>query len=134
MEEFRRVLRPGGWVIVVALGRTEEGREENGALEQILRTAARTADTHAAYAVYGKLPGFFDDGEFHHKVILGEMTFDWESLRGMTLSLSHSPRVTAPEFPEFERGLRTFFDRYSHHGVLTLETRCWMNAGRFAEQ
>lgn len=132
MIEFRRVLRPGGWVIVLALGRTEEGREENGALEQVLRTASRiNTDTHAAYAVYGKLPAVFDGGEFHHKVILGEMSFDWESLRGMVLSLSHSPRVTSPEFPEFERELREFFDRYSRDGVVKLESRYWINAGRF---
>ncbi|HEY4356364.1 MAG TPA: class I SAM-dependent methyltransferase [Acidobacteriaceae bacterium] len=132
MEEFRRVLRPGGWVIVVALGRTEKGREENGAFEQVLRsTSPGHKDTHAAYTVYGRLPGFFDGGEFHHKVILGEKLFDWESLLGMTLSLSHSPRVTAPEFPQFERTLRGFFDHYSHGGLVALETRYWINAGRF---
>jgi SAM-dependent methyltransferase len=135
MEEFRRVLRPDGWVIVVALGRTEKGREENGEFERVLREASSThADTHAAYKVYGQLPGFFDGGEFHHKVILGKMPFDWESLRGMTLSLSHSPRVTSPEFPEFERRLREFFDRYSREGVVTLESRYWINAGRFPER
>ena len=37
MREFQRVVRPGGWVVSVAAGRTEFGREEN---EAFVRAAA----------------------------------------------------------------------------------------------
>lgn len=135
MREFRRVLRPGGWVVVVAFGRTETGREENAAFEQVLRSASPSgADTHARYGVYDRLADCFEGGAFHHQEIFGAMTFDWESQRGMTLSLSHAPLPTKPEFPEFERKLRAYFQRYSAGGVVTLETRYWINAGRFARE
>ena len=34
MEEFRRILRPDGWVVIVAFGRMQTGREENVAFER----------------------------------------------------------------------------------------------------
>jgi hypothetical protein len=47
----------------------------------------------------------------------------------MALSLSHTPRTDDPRFPEFERALKEFFDRYQKNGFVTWETRCWLNAG-----
>jgi SAM-dependent methyltransferase len=132
MREVRRILKPQGWMSVVAFGRTEAGREENVAFEKMLSTSKPTHEsTHAGYAVYSRLKSFFEGGEFHHQEILGEMKFDWASLRGMTMSLSHAPLASSPQFSEFERLLSEYFDRYAKYGILTLETRYWINAGRF---
>ena len=56
MAEFRRILKPDGWVAIIAFGRTEEGHEENEALERVLREYSEDhADTHAGYEVYRNL-------------------------------------------------------------------------------
>jgi hypothetical protein len=60
------------------------------------------------------------------------MQMDWEHLLGMAVSLSHTPRMDDPQFAEFEGALRAFYGRYAKDGAVTLETRCWVNAGRFA--
>jgi SAM-dependent methyltransferase len=133
MREFHRILKPQGWVSVIAFGRTETGRAENIAFEDVLGSVGSTREsTHANYEIYLRLEKFFAGGEFHHREVLGEMKFDWESLLGMTMSLSHAPLVSSPRFPEFERVLSEYFDRYAQSGVVTLETRYWINAGRFA--
>jgi SAM-dependent methyltransferase len=131
MQEFKRVLRPGGWVVVVAGGRTERGREANEALTRLMQEF--TGDLmyrEKAYKVYGDVKELFDRSEYHHYERGGEMRMDWQHLRGMALSLSHAPRVDDPRYPEFEHLLQEYFGRYEKDGVLTLETRFWLNAGR----
>ena len=132
MREFRRVVRPGGWAVSVAAGRTEFGREENEAFVRVLEQFSGSAkDRLEAYSAYARMKNFFEGGEFHHYERGGELRMDWQHLRGMALSLSHTPRIGDPRFPEFEHALKEFFDRYEKNGAVTWETRCWLNAGRF---
>jgi SAM-dependent methyltransferase len=129
--EFRRILKPDGWVAIIAFGRTEEGRAENVEFENILREFSEDhVDTHAGYEVYRQLRAYLPR-DFHHQEILGTMAFDWENLLGMTLSLSHSPAKDHPAYEDFERSLRIFFDRFVNDGRVELETRYWINVGRF---
>ena len=134
MREFKRILKPGGWVVIVAGGREEHGRAENEALEALFRAALKIhASTRASYAVYQRLGEFFAGGAMHHAEIPGEMQLDWEQLRGLALSHSHAPLPQAKGFPAFETGLRQLFERFQQNGLCTLATRCWINAGRFAD-
>ena len=131
MREFRRVVRPDGWVVSVAAGRTEFGREENEAFVRVLEQFSGGAKERLeAYSAYTRMKNFFEGSEFRHYERGGELRMDWLHLRGMALSLSHAPRVGDPRFPEFEQALREFFDRYQKNGSVTWETRCWLNAGR----
>jgi len=131
MHEFRRVARPGGWVVSVAAGRTEFGREENVAFVQVLeRFSGLASERLRAYSAYTRMKNFFGGSEFHHYERGSELRMDWQHLRGMALSLSHTPRIGSPRFPEFEDALKEFFARYEKNGVVTWETRCWLNAGR----
>jgi SAM-dependent methyltransferase len=131
MREFRRVVRPGGWVISVAAGRTDFGREENEAFVRVLEQfSGSTKERLEAYSAYTRMKNFFEGSEFHHYERGGELRMDWEHLRGMALSLSHAPRTEDPRFPEFEQTLKDFFGRYQRQGAITWETRCWLNAGR----
>lgn len=130
--EFRRILKPEGWVAIIALGRTEAGRAENVEFENVLREFSKDhADTHAGYEVYRNLNAYLPR-DFHHEEILGTMMLDWENLLGMTLSLSHSPNIDQPRYTAFEKSLRFFFDRFAKDGHIKLETRYWINIGRFA--
>jgi len=132
LPEFRRILKPNGWVIVLAFGRSKEGREENVAYEDFLRPFTKEGEgTRVTYAVYQRLKELFPGGEFHHKEIPGEMSLDWESLRGLTLSLSHAPLPDSPQFAPFEASLTHYFDKYQQEGKLALTTRYWINAARF---
>lgn len=131
--EFRRIMRPDGWFASVAFGRSQTGREENEAFEQLLRryAADHQASTHAAYELYGRIKDFFGR-DYHHEEILGTTALDWEELYGLTMSLSHSPLSDDPRHGEFERELRAYFDRYAVDGRVVWQTRYWINAGKFA--
>lgn len=133
MNEFRRILAPEGWIFVVSCGRTEDIREENLAFAELMHTHAdRDRSAQSGYEVYGALKNLFAGGEFHHGEQDGTMQLDWEQLRGLTLSNSHAPMPGSTEFPTFEATLRNYFSRFAHDGRITLATRTWANAGRFA--
>jgi ubiquinone/menaquinone biosynthesis C-methylase UbiE len=130
MVEFRRILKKDGWVAILAFGRTQTGREENEAFEQLLRERATDhADTHASYEAYRRIEDFLVT-DFHHEEIQDTIPLDWDGLYGMTMSLSHAPLIGDAKYPEFEWGLRDYFDRYAKDGVVTWQTRYWINVGR----
>jgi SAM-dependent methyltransferase len=132
MREFRRVLKPDGWVFVIAFGRAEEGREENLRFRDLMWSfATDAADTRALCNVYSQIDQNFVGGEFHHARISGEMQVNWDSLLGLAISMSPVPSPDSARYPEFEKALRQYFDGYQRNGVVTLTTGYWINAGRF---
>lgn len=129
--EFRRVLKPGGWVVVVAFGRDDGGSEENLALEELLEGFMPERHRKKGYEVYGRVGEAFAGGEFHHAEVRGAMRLTWEEFLGLAVSLSHSPLPGSEGYAEFEAALREFFGKYAVDGVVTLGTRYWINAGRW---
>ena len=107
MREFRRILKPQGWVTILATGRAEEGREENTAYVQFLYSwAGRNTSMEECLRIYRHLPELFPGGAFHHTEIYGEIQVDWAGLLGLTQSFSHAPLQGSPEYSVFEEQLR----------------------------
>ncbi|HTH53389.1 MAG TPA: class I SAM-dependent methyltransferase [Edaphobacter sp.] len=130
--EFQRILKPGGWVAIIAFGRTQTGNEVNEGIEDLLRQFSKDhADTHAGYKVYRELHHYFPV-DFRHEEILDSMQMDWNSLHGIVMSISHSPAKTDPVYPQFERDLYSLFSRFESNGTIELQTRYWINVGRFS--
>lgn len=133
LREFRRILKPGGWVAVLDCGRPEDGREENLAYKNLLQAYSAKEDfLDPLLKVYKQLDTLFAGGRFHHAEVSGEMHLDWEELRGLTLSFSHAPTPGSDAFPAFEAALRSYFDRHAQQGRVTMSKRTWINAGQFA--
>jgi len=132
-REFRRILKPQGWVAILACGRTEDGRAENLAYKNFLQNyTGRSLLLEPLLQVYEQLDTLFAGGQFFHAEVPGEMHLSWDELRGLTLSLSHAPLPGSAAFPAFEAELRVFFDRFAKSSQITLSTRTWLNVGQFA--
>jgi ubiquinone/menaquinone biosynthesis C-methylase UbiE len=133
LGEFRRILKPQGWVAILACGRAEDGREENLEFKKLMQTQTnRDLYLDSLLGVYRCLETLFAGGRFFHAEPGGEMHLDWEQLRGMTLSLSHAPMPGSAAFPAFEAELREYFERFEQDGRVTKTTRTWVSAGQFA--
>lgn len=133
LREFRRILKPQRWVAILACGRTEDGREENVTFRQLLEAqTGRNIHLQPLLQVYRQMDAFFAGGRFFHAEVHGEMQFNWNELRGLTLSLSHAPMPGTAAFPAFEAELHRYFDRYEHDGRVTMSSRTWVSAGQFA--
>lgn len=132
MAEFRRILKPDGWVAIVAFGRSMEGREENLAFEKVLgERVAKKVDVGAVYEIYRKVEDRLTR-DFHHEEIRGTMMLTWDELYGMAMSLSSAPLAGDVLHTPFVEGFREYFAQYAVNGAVTLDTRYWINAGRFS--
>jgi len=137
LAEFRRILKPGGWVALVAIDRSRDTTEPRF-LEQIAAYERMLSESGTDYAQvlsgfrsYDKMDAFFD-GEIHQAQLRGSRELDWPTFRGHTMSLSVSPGSDHPGHEAFQRELRRHFETYAVEGVLTIPTTCWITAARFA--
>ncbi len=138
LAEFRRILKPGGWVVLVAADRDHYSKDpafvdQIAAYEDLLATySADYVRVRSGYRTYERIDDFLD-GELHQAQVPSIRRLDWEEFRGQVMSLSVSPRPEDAGFPAFDRALREYFERFAREGVLTIPAICWITAGRFAE-
>lgn len=132
LVEFRRILKPDGWVTLVSVGRAKSGDQQFRDLEQLLlQHGTDSAYVRAGYRVHDDLHTLFTR-DWHHDELPGELTLNWDDFFGHAMSLSMTPKPDDPRFPGFLQALNSFFHRYAIDDQLTQPTTCWISAGRFA--
>lgn len=130
IEEFRRILKPDGWFVSIAFGRSQDGRPENIAIEALLQSLSqRPVQTRESYAKYARLPAMLVR-DYHHDQLSDELSLHWPAFLGLNRSLSHTPLLSDPDYPAFEQALRALFDRFAVDDAITLATQYWINVGR----
>jgi ubiquinone/menaquinone biosynthesis C-methylase UbiE len=130
LSEFRRVLKPGGWVALVAAGRAPDDSEQVKEFERLLMDHSKDYSyVRAGYRVHEQMDEIFPI-DLHQAQIQGEQCLNWGQFRGQMLSLSVTPHPSDEGFDEFERDLRGYFDRFATEGVITMPTTCWITVGR----
>lgn len=136
VAEFRRILKPGGWVTLVAADRDRDAtdpayREQIDAYEHLMATHGTDyARVRSGYRTYDAMDTFFD-GEVHQAQLPGVRVMDWETFSGHAKSLSVTPRPSHPGYDAFERAMRLYFEGYACEGVIAMPTICWITAARF---
>ena len=113
--EFRRILRPHGWVMLV----WNERRHLPGFM----------ADYDAAIAQYApeqprvnpqRIAGFFAGAPFRHAQFYNQQRLDREGLRGRLASCSYAPEPGTATFEQLMRIMGELFERYQENGVITV--------------
>jgi ubiquinone/menaquinone biosynthesis C-methylase UbiE len=130
LAEFRRVLKPDGWVVLASLRRAHVDTEQAHDFERVL-TEFGTDPTFSRdrFRVQDDSDELFPR-ELHRAEIPGEHRLDWETMQGFAQSLSMSPAPGAATYEAFDAALREHFDKYAHDGVLAIPTTCKVSAGR----
>ena len=125
LEEFRRVLKPGGWVVVLANRRRQSGTAQAEAYEALLMEHGTDyGEVRAGYRSYAALRAF-GGGPFE-VVMPGVEALTLEALLGQTQSYSMAPLPGHAKYAGMQAALRAFFARWSVDGVLRMETECWV--------
>lgn len=118
LAEFVRIVKPQGWVVVVWLKRKTS-----------TPLLADYEDLLLAYAPEHKRKGtvqrvverqLLAEG-FKDKLIDCQWSFDYEHLKGHTLSLSVSPDIGHPDYSPLLDELEALFQKYQEDGRLTFD-------------
>jgi ubiquinone/menaquinone biosynthesis C-methylase UbiE len=130
LAEFRRILRPAGWMTLISLGRSQADDAQSIAFERLLLSHAIDPNYRGSgYRVHQDMQDLFAS-DYNEAQIHGEEPLDWDALLGSALSYSVTPKEDSPGYPAFVEALRQHFDTYAMEGKITMPTTCWVTAGR----
>jgi len=130
-REFRRILRPAGWVVLIWNRRT--GRSPFlSAYEDLLRRLSIDYGVvdHRRMTDSGVLAGFFGCDDYPRTTFPNIQTLDWEGLRGRALSSSYVPLPGQPNHEPLMTELRRIFDAHQQEGVVRFEYETEVYWGR----
>lgn len=129
--EFRRILRPQGWAVLVWNIRRVDTTPFLVDYEAFLRTwgtdynevSARYRDEAALQALFG--PGGYRTRRFDYR-----QGFDLDGLRGRLLSSSYTPAEGDPRRQPMLAALPALFARHQADGAVAFEYDTWVYYGR----
>jgi SAM-dependent methyltransferase len=121
-REFARVLREGGWVVVLWNERLTGGTPFLEAYERLLLDYGTDyREVSHNYAESSLIEPFFGAGRFRLKAFANRQVFDLDGLRGRLLSASYVPEPGHPGFQPMMRALVTLFDQHAVDSKVSVE-------------
>jgi SAM-dependent methyltransferase len=130
-QEFLRILRPSGWVLVATNGHRDSGAAVSNRLSEILRkwrTDSVEADTRGEFNE--RLQGFLDTSTWQRATLHHSMTVDLATLLGYAESLSAIPRPGERGYEGMVAELQAVFEQYQRDGVLVTPLACELFLGQ----
>jgi ubiquinone/menaquinone biosynthesis C-methylase UbiE len=134
LAEFRRILRPGGWVVLASVGRRKDGNTViERAYEALLRSVPEFAETIRRFNVYDRAEELFPGGRVLREKIESVEWMTLEELVGQTQSFSFTPHPGEPGYDALQEALREFFAAHAVEGRLAMPVASYLICGQFAE-
>ncbi len=120
--EFGRILRPGGWVVVIWNARRRNTTPFLAAYERLLREHGTDYEQveHGRSAA-GMVDEFFGPVEYEMEIFDNAQTFDLDGLKGRLLSSSYVPGPGEPGSEAMLQEVQEVFDEYQTDGKVTIE-------------
>lgn len=119
-REFIRILKPGGWLVLLWNDRRMDATEFQRDYEQLLHTYGTDYEDvrHAGktLAIHGFFPQSFQTHVFEY-----QQTFDYAGLEGRLLSSSYTPQKDHPQYNPMLHELRRIFDRHQLNGLVSFD-------------
>jgi SAM-dependent methyltransferase len=130
--EWRRILRPGGWMVLLWNTRHTDTTPFLRAYEALLRE-------HGTDYTSVNHENVTDDSlrtvlgpDFARRVVPNEQVFDFDALRGRLLSSSYAPNVDHPGYAPMMDALRRIFTEHARDGRVAFEYDTEIYFGRGA--
>lgn len=133
-REFVRILRSGGWAVVIWNERRMESSALLRAYEDLLRKYSPDYEqVSAKYPEALRMAEFFGPNPLRQREFPNEQIFDFEGFRGRLLSSSYSPPQEHPNHEPMLAQLRRIFDAYNENGRVRVEYTTHIYYGRLEQ-
>lgn len=120
-QEFQRILKPGGWVVMVWNTFPVNRNALVAAYDRIL-VRFGTDYREVAREIEGSgVELFFTPGNCRRARFDFQQTFDWEGFKGRLLSASYAPTPDSLNYEPMLRDLRQVFDSHQKHDQVHFE-------------
>jgi SAM-dependent methyltransferase len=131
--EFARIMRPGGYVILVWNDRPPHANSFMSAYETLLdRYAVNYHEVNARRSKEGDFSHFYGPAGYQVKYFDNYQLFDYDSLRGRLLSSSYAPLEDHPNHAPMIAGLKNLYKEYQQDGLVRFEYETQVYYGRLS--
>lgn len=129
-QEFARILKRGGWAVLVWNERKTDSTSFLRDYEDLLlRYGTDYNEVRHEHTVVGE---FFDPRPYEERTFPLQQVFDYEGLEGRLMSSSYAPGPGHPSHVPMLRELRRIFERHQRNGKVAIEYSTRMFYGRLA--
>jgi SAM-dependent methyltransferase len=127
-DEFDRIIKPSGWVVLFWNSRRTGTSSFLKEYEELLLRHGTDYRQVRHDRTTARLPDTFFRGECRRLVLSNEQLLDYEGLRGRLLSSSYTPAEGDPAREKMLEDLAGLFRKYAENGRLRMEydTELWI--------
>ena len=135
-REFGRILRPGGWVVLIWNDwSTERSPFLRDYERMLIDFGTDYCEVSNRYESEDDLiRPFFSPGEIHLKTFGNQQVFDFEGLKGRLLSSSFVPEPDHPNFAPMIERLASIFERHARDGRVAFDYDTKVYYGRLGRR
>jgi SAM-dependent methyltransferase len=119
-NEFVRILRPGGYIVLIWNERQLDTTEFLRDYEKLLLKYATDYGRVRHENIDEEKLGYFFQAGYERATYSNEQVFDLEGLRGRLLSSSYMPAENDPSFPALEKDLSGVFAKHAENGRIKI--------------
>jgi SAM-dependent methyltransferase len=132
--EFRRILRPRGWVVAIWNFREMETLFAKAYEDMLVKYGTDYTRVRDSYPKAHDVQSFFLGREFLHHTLPNVQFLDWEGLAGRLRSGSYVPQEGHTNFAPMMEALRELFRRYQENGRVRVEYATNLYAGQLPSE
>jgi SAM-dependent methyltransferase len=133
-REFVRILKPGGWLVLMWNERLTDSTAFLRDYEQLLLTYGTDYQDIRHEHTTAEVNEFFDPAPFQERAFAMRQEFDYAGVEGRLLSSSYAPGSDHPQHAPMLRELRRIFDANAVEGRVVFEYKTRLYFGRLQQE
>jgi len=128
--EFARILKPGGWLVLLWNEREVDTTPFLRDYEQLLLTFGTDYEDVRHERTTDSVNEFFDPLPYQERVFAMRQQFDYAGLEGRLLSSSYAPGPDHPKHEPMLKELRRIFQQHVENGIVTFDYKTRVYFGK----